>query len=104
MNKIRHLSATLVSALLPSSDCKQLANFMMHSEKVQQKKHTTTVSDGAEVRISEILKKLLCGQHVTDEDIREADPGEIYITEQCVYKCDIHSLTLDGKKQAIYTN
>lgn len=83
MTKLRHSAATLVSAVL-GTECHDLAQLMMHTQKEQQKTYNDCIKAVKNVRVSNILQKILTETPVAEADLESADFGQW---------CNFHILT-----------
>ena len=73
--KLRHLAASLVSAVLKPEDRAALASLMTHSENMQQQSYNDLLATAKKVRISIILVKILSGKELTEADLSAAEYG-----------------------------
>ena len=72
--QIRHLVVTLISAVLPE-EAPKLASFMCHTSNQQQETYNDMLTCGSNVRMSNIVTKVLCNGDLREEDLDEAKLG-----------------------------
>jgi len=72
--QLRHVAATLVSALLPE-DAPMLAKFMCHSSAVQQASYNEMLQTSQSVRMSKIIGKILLNKDILPSDLAQAELG-----------------------------
>ena len=77
--ELRKLAATLVSSVLPKEDRADLSNLMLHSEHTQQASYNQLQSSLKNIRISNILYKILTGRTITGEDMKEKEDGRVLL-------------------------
>ena len=73
--RLRHLAATVVSALLPKDDQHDLAKLMLHSPSMQQATYNDLVQTFKNIRMSKLLYKFLTEVPITEQDLKKAEYG-----------------------------
>jgi hypothetical protein len=72
--KLRHLAVTIFSAILPE-ETRDLASLMTHSVATQQKKYNESQTTAKNVRVANLLSKILQGKVLTGDDFTPQDYG-----------------------------
>ena len=78
--EIRYLAVTVVSTVLPE-ERRDLAQLMLHHETVQQSTYNDANSTFKNIRIANILNKVMTKRRITEEDLAERDFGNIYSSQ-----------------------
>lgn len=71
-NTIRHLTVSVMSAVMPEEK-EDLAKYMCHSTSMQQSTYNDLVKSNKAVRSSVLVRKILTNEAITVEDLKEPE-------------------------------
>jgi hypothetical protein len=86
---------TVVSGVIPE-EREHLAGLMSHSSATQQRVYNDMCKLGDHIRVSNLLKKILSGNEITNDDLKEREFGNYHyisllvILKQMPIKSDIN--------------